>query len=317
LDVKALRLKALPGLLLFAGCSALAPLITQTNTVPWVAATPEPESSPSAEAIPAGTRPCDLSQLTISAAMTGASGTVGGDLTVSLAPTTDRPCLLSGPPASVTIEKADTGQPLTTRYRPFARPSPGEPSGRDAAPVLLEPGTTAATLVIWSNWCGPLDDVRFVVRMTRDPTAPRAITNAIGQLPRCDDGSASSTIEGYAFVVPSHQAVVDVTIDAPGTVASGGTLDYTVTLSNVDSVPLALDPCPAYTEELYRPKDPQPYEERWLLNCNDLPPKLWPGEAATVAMRMAVPADMPLGPMQLAWAFAGGRGESSVEVIAR
>jgi hypothetical protein len=311
---------ALPGLLLLAGCSSLAPFITQAETVPWAAETPGPSPSPTAVPIPAGTQQCDISELTVSAALTGASGTVGGDLTFALAPTTDRPCLLSGAPASVTIEDAGTGKVLATKYAASSRSGPGDSAVQHAPPVLLEPGTPAATLVIWSNWCGPLEDVRFVVRMSPDPAAPRAISNAVGQLPRCDDASAPSALSGYAFRVPEVLPVqFDVQLALPATASPGNPLDYSVTLTNVDSRPLVLQPCPEYMESLELPKPPGPHVERWVLNCAALPDQISPGAYVRLAMRIDVPADAPLGATSVSWMLvtpaADGAADAPIKIV--
>jgi hypothetical protein len=316
---------ALPAGLLLTGCSVLSPFIVRvksTNDVPWIAATVGPAVSPSADPLPAGVQPCDVSQLVISAWTAGGGGTVLGRLTLSASPADARSCSLGGPPASIAIQQTDTGAEIHTAYSASRRSGPGAPDAASGRGLLVDEGNGATAAFIWTNWCGGhLDRIRFLVKTARATSAPVGISNAVeagSASARCDRPGLPSHVTGYAFrKAPSQPGFVDVAIDVPPTAVVGMPLEYEITLTNNDVRPLSLEPCPPYTEELYQPKHAGSYRERWLLNCSELPARIWPGEHVDLAMRIDIPRDAPLGPQEIAWDFPYGRAEAPIEVLAR
>jgi hypothetical protein len=316
---------ALPGVLLLTGCTVLSPFIAQTGIVPWVSTTPASSVAPTAVAIPAGVRQCDVSQLVVSAATEGAGGTTLVELTLTVPPQVFRPCSLAGPPAQFAIERTDRTRDLPIEYSTSDRPGPGN-GPRHAAPVLLQPGMQASLDFIWTNWCGgKLPPIRFRFRMSDAAAAPDGISNAVDDAygsPRCDLPGSPSRVVGYAVRVPNPPDVmIDVAIHAPSAAMVGSQYAYAVTLTNNDVRPASFDPCPEYQEGLELPKPPGPHEERWLLNCETLPKLMWPDDSTEFAMQIAIPPDTPIGSATLSWTLfsqtAGGSAETQIQVIAQ
>lgn len=315
---------ALPGVLLAGGCSLAYPFVAPlpgSDVVPWVAATPGSRTSQTPQPIPARTRACDVSQLVVSAQTAGGGGTVLGVLTLMHSQADARPCFLAGSPSQIAIQRTDTGREIPIDYSASRHAGPGAQDAGSAHELLLDEGAVVATSFIWTNWCGePLKKVRFLMKTSTAASAPIGISNAVDAeygSARCDRPGVPSHITGYAFRNPPSQPEnLDVSIDVPPTAVAGRPLDYVVSISNNDVRPLSLDPCPAYTEQLFRPKQRESHEEQWVLNCGGLPAKVWPGERVELAMQIAVPVDMTLGPAEIDWSFVGGRAFEPIEVVA-
>ncbi|MEJ3743977.1 DUF4232 domain-containing protein [Actinomycetes bacterium KLBMP 9797] len=82
-------------------------------------------------------------------------------------------------------------------------------------------------------------------------------------------------------------------IDAPGTVQRGQTIQYVVTLLNSGPQPHHLDPCPRFTQQL------ESTRETHRLNC--AVSTIAPHQSVRFAMRLAVPADAAPGDRKLNW----------------
>ncbi len=249
-------LVTIPAAMLVAGCSLIAPFVQTaqpaSDTVPWVAATVIPEVSPARASLPNNTQPCDVSQLGITVVTGAGGGTVEGRLTLTLPQ--DDPCTLAGPPRTIGIRLEDGGRDVPVEYATRSRPGPGDKAVHPNPPVLIDLASPAEELFIWSNWCGDPDaKIRFVVQTTSGPGATTGLSNATYGAPRCDQPGLPTRITGYAFRDSSRQPAIDVAVDAPPTAVAGEFLDYTVTLTDTDSIPLAFDPCPEYAEVLLQP----------------------------------------------------------------
>ncbi|HEU4567568.1 MAG TPA: hypothetical protein VFR99_05985 [Marmoricola sp.] len=83
----------------------------------------------------------------------------------------------------------------------------------------------------------------------------------------------------------------------PGRVGPGGTLSYTVTLTNPTSRRIRLDQCPSYEEGI---KGQPSSVRRYQLNCDDAPP-IGPHRSVTFAMQLPLPDHVDDGPAVLNW----------------
>jgi len=181
-----------------------------------------------------------------------------------------------------------------------------------------------------SNWCEPRVPVgAIVVLLPGDPT-PIVVRfdPPIGVGARCTSVEAPKgattmwvgprpTLEPAPTRTPARLAAQ---IDAPSTTIAGETLRYTVTLTNLTSGVLVMDPCPSYLEWLaghslptaappsnfpsFKAWDPivrysGGVKESHLLNCVDAP-SIASGASITFEMRLAVPADA-IGSDTLRW----------------
>ena len=71
--------------------------------------------------------------------------------------------------------------------------------------------------------------------------------------------------------------------------------------------PVALDPCPFYTESIVAGGPAlKSADQRFLLNCVGAGSAVAPGSSVTLQMRDVVPADAPIGPAQLSWTLDSG-----------
>ena len=92
----------------------------------------------------------------------------------------------------------------------------------------------------------------------------------------------------------------------------GGTLDYTVTLTNIspfDKPQNLAAFCPTYTERLLLPARAAAVETHRLLNCGPVG-VLAPNVPVTFAIRLPIPADAAPGAATLVWAI-GSRGPAA------
>lgn len=95
-------------------------------------------------------------------------------------------------------------------------------------------------------------------------------------------------------------------VSAPDDATRGGTLHYTVTLSNPTANAVALSPCPAYTQSLYA--DGKAADSSWRLNCGGAGAQIGPNASVSFEMRAPVPADMAGGILKLSWKLQDGPG---------
>jgi hypothetical protein len=182
----------------------------------------------------------------------------------------------------------------------------------------------------WGNWCtAGLQLGSIVAILPGDPTP------IIGRIdPPMAVGARCSVPNGPTIVsagevrpwpvpdvtVTARPAALSARIDAPSVAVAGEPLRFVVTLTNLTSGTLALDPCPSYIESLgghALPTAPPPsnfpsfkiwdpivrYEggvkESHLLNCGDAP-SLAPAASITFETRLEVPANA-LGSDTLRW----------------
>jgi hypothetical protein len=270
-------------------------------------ATPEP--------IPTGVRLCRATDL--SAQHQGAQG-AGGSWSGALVLTAraDR-CLVQG---LVELRFLDPlGQEIV-----FSKPS---------APGAFRDWAVAGEIQVqWllSNWCEPQVSVGAIAVML--PGDPQPVVARLdppmrvgARCDRIDGPKGATTMSVGPRPTPIPAATQTPTrlaahIDAPPTTVAGETLRYVVTLTNLTSTALELDPCPSYLEWLGGhplPTAPPPsnfpafkvwdpivrYEggvkESHLLNCA-IAPAIGAGASITFEMRLTVPADA-IGSDTLRW----------------
>jgi len=193
-----------------------------------------------------------------------------------------------------------------------------------------------------SNWCEPRPTVgAILVLLPGDPTPVVArLDPPMGVGARCNsaDGGADGVKGATTMSVGRRPTLEPITspppariaarIDAPSTAVAGDTLRYVVTLTNLTTDTLVLDPCPSYVESLggqalptpappsnwptFKPWSPiVPYagvaKESHLLNCGKSP-SIAAGASISFEMRLAVPADA-LGSDTLRWGVIAGLGD--------
>ena len=191
--------------------------------------------------------------------------------------------------------------------------------------VLLPPGWAAIATIGYSDWCTPPPALPLradvVVGSARLAVVPRGPI----PVPFCMAAPATPPPDMFfekPFVVPGSPAPpepdpvdslpIDVTISPLPPAPPGGTLEYTVTLTNVSAYdkPLNLAAfCPTYTESLFLPGASAAIQTHLALNCGPAG-VLAANVPLTFAMRLPIPADAPPGTATLVWQL-GGRGPAA------
>ena len=111
-------------------------------------------------------------------------------------------------------------------------------------------------------------------------------------------GSLSKAANAYAQLTGS--------LSAPDEATRGGTLQYTVILSNPTGNPISLSPCPAYTQSLYA--DGKAADSTWRLNCGAAGAQIGANASVSFEMRAQMPTDLAVGSMKLSWKLQDGPG---------
>lgn len=277
------------------------------SVVPWTDATTSPESV--AASVPPGTPACTAARVLAEAGWQGGGGSMIGSIWVTNEG--DLPCALAGPPRLVRLI---SGSAAVSPLAFDARPQAGDEITAEAPPVLLYLGGRSIAWLVWSNWCAAVRPAVTAVLVTLpDGSGPVRATRmdpGFSGVPRCDVPAAGSTLTASAFqpAEPTAPAPkpVGVAVAAPSVAAPGSELDYTVTLTNVGPEPVALDPCPFYTESIFAGGAAlKAADRRLLLNCAGAGSAIAPG-STTLQMRDVVPADAPVGPAELRWTLDPG-----------
>jgi hypothetical protein len=195
-----------------------------------------------------------------------------------------------------------------------------------------------------SNWCEPRVPVgAIVVMLPGDPTPIVAhLDPPMGVGARCNSadvpkGATTMSVGPRPTPMPAATqapATLAAHIDAPSTAFAGEGLRYLLTLTNLTSGALVLDPCPSYLVWLVGhplPTEAPPsnfpsfkiwdpivryaggVKESHLLNCASAP-SIGPGASITFEMRVAVPADA-LGSDTLRWQVIAEVGALSASAL--
>ncbi len=290
----------------------------QAGVVPWLdtPAGPEPTPTPlpTPSSPPAGVQACRSSDLIARAGQGGGGlGHYGVPLIF-----TDRgatPCTLSGFPTSVRflgangqrvtqyrVELADGGY-ISSYANAGVELTPGIAVGGPNDPVN---GQSYLLLQMDSPICGSAS-VAVVVVTLRDGGAFRLDAPFGGaQVPGCAP-TQQYPVMVSSFQQPGYQptqitppSTLDVSISVPAPARLGGTLDYTVTLTNISGQTLYFTPCPGYGEAIKGV-----VVARYLLNCAAVP-SLGAGQSRTFAMELPLTtAAAPAGTYPLSWLIDG------------
>ena len=94
----------------------------------------------------------------------------------------------------------------------------------------------------------------------------------------------------------------EITVTAPAQVKAGSTLEYFVTVKNVDTIDYVLSPCPNYVELL----GPKIKVAEYALNCAPVG-RIGPSISVTFEMRMPITKTITAGDYRLEWALSDGR----------
>ncbi|HEY3073342.1 MAG TPA: DUF4232 domain-containing protein [Candidatus Limnocylindrales bacterium] len=278
-----------------------------TFGVPVALAAPEPSAG--------GYQPqgCGANELSAYLGEWGAAaGTFYANLVVLNAGGFD--CLLESSP---TFELADAAG----RRLVVARSEPPA----SASNVLLPSGWAATVRIGNSDWCSPapvtplranlvIGSARLAVE-ARSPIPVPACMSAPQTPARTLFLDGTLTIPGSPIAPepdPVDTLPVSVTLSAIPKIAPGGTLDYTVTLTNISPYDQPLNVaafCPAYTERLLLPRARKAIETLLALNCEPVG-LLMANVPVTFRMRLPIPSDSPMGTATLIWQL-GSRGPAA------
>ena len=94
-------------------------------------------------------------------------------------------------------------------------------------------------------------------------------------------------------------AGLHASLSLPRSVVRGSSLDFVVTLTNPTSRSITLQPCPAFVEAEI---SAVPVKQVYALNCSTVR-TLAPGVSRRFAMRLALPAAVPVGPLRVTWSL--------------
>ena len=197
-----------------------------------------------------------------------------------------------------------------------------EPPPASGSTLLLPPGWAAAVRIGYSDWCTPppalplradllIGSERVAVQaQSTIPVPPCMAAPATPPPGMFFDGAL--TVPGTPPPPepdPGDSLPVSVSLSPLPPTTPGGTLDYSVTLTNTMAFdkPLNLAAfCPTYTERLFVPGATVSVGTHLALNCGPAG-VLAPHVPATFAMRLPIPADAPPGSATLVWQL-GDRG---------
>jgi len=189
-------------------------------------------------------------------------------------------------------------------------------------PMVVVPAGWAATVRVgFANWCGPLPAMPLAADLV--VASGRVAVDAPElPVPPCMGGSAPDLSYDGSLTVPGTPAApepnptdslpVSVTLSPLPTARPGGTLDYTVTLTNISAFdkPINLQAsCPPFTQRLWLPGDGAARDVTLRLNCESagvLPPHV----PVVFAMRLSIPADAAIGDATILWQL-GERGAAA------
>jgi hypothetical protein len=96
------------------------------------------------------------------------------------------------------------------------------------------------------------------------------------------------------------------TLVAPDEASAGGTLHYSVTLSNPTGKPISLAACPAYTQSLYA--DGKAVDTTLRLNCGPAGAQIAANASVSFDMQAQVPAARAGATLKLSWKLQDGPG---------
>jgi hypothetical protein len=263
------------------------------TSVPFVN---KPGTPPSVPVVGSAARPCRAADLDIAAGLSGAfQGLATQELT--LRDHAADACFLAGAPQVVLASagarsRVDPGQ--------FAAKRLDLASGTSAGLVLGTPATCAGS-------------GQPVVATSVLVTLPAGDAVTVGGTRIDTECGAATVVEfGAADVLPAATpgpiGSLSVTVDAPQTTARGAVLTYQVTLVNQLQAPVALSPCPSYTQVLGA------VQQTLVLNCQAAA-SIAANASVTFQMQLTVPASASPGDTKLSWTLDVPEGPVAGTVI--
>jgi hypothetical protein len=144
----------------------------------------------SGTAVPSTVAFCASSNLAATAGVQGATGSLAGSVVVTNRGSTA--CQLAGIPLVHLVDAS--GQSLAVQQVVPADLKP-------ASPVVVQPGQTAAALVVWRNWCGPApaEPIRIALALPDGGQVSATLDRPRPYLPRCDAPQSGSQLAVYPF----------------------------------------------------------------------------------------------------------------------
>lgn len=197
------------------------------------------------------------------------------------------------------------------------------PASTTATPVVLLPNSWASTgsLAVADLTCG--GDRTTTLRVTMPGEhASRTFAFPVGAPTHpdaCAGGQQADRPHPGGLVVPSFTTkdqpaesfaalrAFTVTLDAPGSVRAGSTLQYSALLRNTTAATAGIgaSPCPLYDQRVAATPTAG---GTYVLSCQPADRQQGhpgtqapPGQAIRFLMRLRIPADAPLGPTTLTW----------------
>jgi len=278
-------LSAAAGLLVAAcGGGPGSPAPAGVAVIPWVDVPSIPQSL---AASTQAARACGAADLEIVAGMAGA---FHGQATQELALRNRAAdaCFLPGAPQALLPNAGARGQVTSAAFA--------------TRRVDLAPGESATMLIGTPVGCAAGQPV---VASSLRLTLPNGEQVTVGGT-RIDTECGSPAVIAFEPVDPAPAepaagpvSTLDVSLSAPRTVARGAVLSYRVTLANQSSTPVALSPCPSYTEVLGT-GGAAAVQRTLLLNCGAAG-SIAGGASLTFEMKLAVPASTPAGTTKVSW----------------
>lgn len=278
--------------------------------VPWLNQ-PAAQKAPATPAPARGAHPCASGNLQVVA---GAAGAYRGQATQEIRLTnigTDA-CHLVGFPSAQLLPAGEAPQTV---------------GASEAAPQLaneridLAPGEEVVMLLGTPGTCEAANNPERKVSKRLQLALPGGGSKLL-------DGVHIDTLCGRASVMKFHAVQNDAaasaklaklgsplgqlnaTLSVPDEATRGGTLHYTVTLSNPTANPISLAACPAYTQSLYA--DGKAADSTLRLNCVAAGAQVAAQSSVSFEMQAQVPADLAAGNVKLSWKLQDGPGVGKI-----
>lgn len=264
------------------------------QVVPWADRTASPWSPPAPPTptpYPTVGPPCQASQLRVADVRGGAAA--GNESTTVTLVNAGSSCMLGGRPGVFVTDNSGTRLELHPSPHTFFGP---------LVPGDLAPGAPGYLVFGTSGMCATGSGAAYTnlsLEMpgggTLDTGKPLGVGNC--GLGMSDLGLRPPQPAPTSPPSPGTVGTLQVSIAVPDTVRRGDRLQFTATLTNPGSEPVALEPCPSYTMTIGYPDNlPLTY---WL-NCSGVK-SIAPGSAVTYQMQITVPAGATPGPTKFSW----------------
>jgi hypothetical protein len=284
------------------------PAVSPGGPIPWTdqtapVYTPPPQPSPTAPQ--ADYAACTASDLT------GQPGDISmgaGQITqyIVLTNAGTNACTLNGAPSTVTGVRADGSQTTLASGSATA----GQEFGDLIGPANLQPGQSAQVAISTTDMCSAAstgtDDYSALVLAigtSGDVQVSLSSDHPLNAICGAVSVSAYGTPQPPTDLISSPLDGLTATAAMPGTVTAGTTAAYTVTLQNTTNQPVALTPCPSYSEFI-SPLGTMPGSGavQYYLNCqatSEIPA----GGSVTFDVQIPVPAT--IGDAKFGWTLQG------------